>query len=78
MLSSHYLITAISAVCLLGSSMPVYSKPENEILLPIVRLLGKWQKPDCGKVRIQLPMLGSLESLKRKNWPGEQFDFMLL
>lgn len=67
MLSSHYLITAIHSVCLLGSSMSVYPKPENEILMPIViRLLGKWQKLDCGKIKIQLPMQESLESLKKK------------
>lgn len=73
MLSSHYLITAISSVCELGSSMSVYPKPENEILMPIViRLLGKWQKLDCGKIEIQLPMQERLESLKKNNWPGEQ------
>lgn len=40
-----------------GSGVSVYSKPENQTLVPIViRLLGKWQKLDCGKIKIQLAM----------------------
>lgn len=57
MLSSHYLITAISSMCVLGSGVSVCSKPGNQTLMPIViKLLGKWQKLDCGKIKMQLAM----------------------
>lgn len=67
MSSSHYLITAISSLCVLDSSMSVYSKPEKESLTPVViRLLGKWQKLDGGEIKIQLSMQGSLGNWKKK------------
>ena len=43
---------SISSVCVLGSTVSVYSEPENQTLMPIViKLLGKWQKLDCGRLR---------------------------
>ena len=66
-ISSHYLITATSLLSVLGSSVSLCPKPENEALMPtVIRLLGKRQKLDCGEIKIQLPVQESLESLKKK------------
>lgn len=72
MLSSHYLVTVFSSKCV--QDLPVYPQHVNGIKI-VTRLLGKWHKLDCGKLKIQPSLQAGLEKLKEVRMMTE-FDFM--